>query len=127
MESCSQESVRSALRRKALDNDLVSLSSGIYEIEYLIRNSLGLPNRSLRTALETCLELDVRLSVGVSIKPPSALAEISLWISATSSLNISFLFFCREALGLRSTWLCCSLSFSHAIKRIWAWFDVRYL
>ena len=29
MASCSRESIRSALRRKVLDNDLVSLSSGI--------------------------------------------------------------------------------------------------
>ena len=58
MASCSQESIRSALRRKVLDNDLVSSSSGIYEVEKLIRNSLGLPNRSEQ--LETCLELDIR-------------------------------------------------------------------
>ena len=39
MASCSQESIRSALRRKVLDNHLhhvVSSSSGIYEVEKLI-------------------------------------------------------------------------------------------
>ena len=60
MALCSQASVRSTSRRKVLDNDLVSSSSGIYKVEQLIQNSLGLPNRSLRTALETCLELDIR-------------------------------------------------------------------
>ena len=61
MASCSQESVRSALRRMVLDNDLhvVSSSSGIYKVEQLIRNSIGLPKHSLRTALKTCLELDI--------------------------------------------------------------------
>ena len=59
MASCSQESVTSTLRRKVLDNDL-SLSSGIYKVEQLIRNLLGLPNCFLKTALETCLELDIR-------------------------------------------------------------------
>ena len=58
MASCSQESIRSTLRRKVLDNNLVSSSSGIYEVEKSIRNSLGLPNRSEQ--LETCLELDIR-------------------------------------------------------------------
>ena len=56
MASCSQESIRSALRRKVLDNDLVSSSSGtcIYELEKSIRNLLGLPSRSEQ------LELDIR-------------------------------------------------------------------
>ena len=36
-------------------------------------------------------------------------------------------FFCGEALILHSVWLCCSWSFSHAIKLVGAWFDVRYL
>ena len=58
MASCSQESIRSALRRKVLDNDLVLSSSGIYEVEKSIGNSLGLPNRSEQ--LKTCLELDIR-------------------------------------------------------------------
>ena len=60
MASCSQESVRSALSRKVLDNDLVSSLSGSYEVEQLIQNSLGQSNCSLRTALKTCLELDIR-------------------------------------------------------------------
>ena len=58
MALCSQESIRSALRRKVLDNDLVSSSSGINEVEKLIRNSLGLPNCSEQ--LEICLEFAIR-------------------------------------------------------------------
>ena len=105
MASCSQESIRSALRRKVLDNDLVSSSSGIYEVEKSIWNSLGLPNCSEQ------LELDIRWSVGVSIKPQV------LWpryLGLLCGLQPPVAFFCREALFLHSAWLCCSWSFSHA-------------
>ena len=102
MASGSQESVRSALRRKVLDNDLVSLSSGIYELEKSIRNSLGLSSRSEQ------LKLDIRLSFRVSIKPRV------LWpryLDLFCGLQPPVAFFCQEARVLRSAWLCCSWSF----------------
>ena len=68
MASCSREIVRSASRRKILDSDLVSSSSGIYEVEQLIRKKYP----SLQVSMN-CIEfapnqLSQLLSVSSSIK-----------------------------------------------------------
>ena len=68
MASCSREIVRGASRRKILDNDLVSSSSGIYEVEQLIRKKYP----SLQVSMN-CIEFapnqsNQLLSVSRSIK-----------------------------------------------------------
>ena len=68
MALCSREIVRSALRRKILDNDSVSSSSGIYEVEQLIRKKYPSLEVSMNCIEFAPNQLSQLLSVSRSIK-----------------------------------------------------------
>ena len=107
--SCSQEKVRSALKRKILDNDLVSSSSGIVQSRTINSNFTRPTKPFFKNNSQNVSQIGYSLKCWSFHKASSVLARIiiyssSLWISATSSFL--FLFFFREALGLHSAWLC---------------------
>ena len=68
MASCSRESVRNALRRKLLDNDLVSSSSAIYEVKKIIRKKYPSLDVSMDSIESSSNQLSQLLSVSRSIK-----------------------------------------------------------
>ena len=68
MALCSREIVRSALRRKILNNDSVSSSSGIYEVEQLIRKKYPSLEVSMNCIEFAPNQLSQLLSVSRSIK-----------------------------------------------------------
>ena len=111
--SCSQEKVRSALKRKILDNDLVSSSSGIVQSRTINSNFTRPTKPFFKNNSQNVSQIGYSLKCWSFHKASSVLARIiiyssSLWISATSSFL--FLFFFRRRLAFIAPGFACNIS-----------------